>query len=183
VSGETSGAFDVRIGSVKVTGTYRFKFFWQGSMERDNGDYILYQGTGSVSDLEWRETHRDIPTGKISHIPASERSPEYRMTYLLREGDVLTFSAAFSPLVLNTPDHTSYTVWLPRSAENPSSGSPHRYNRDVIEGSNRLDVVEKQIYRDDHIMKDFVWKWRRNGAAGSQRHRVEMRLKISKFEK
>ena len=163
VSGEASGAFDIQIGTIRVTGTYRFNFSWEGSMERDNGDYILYQGTSGVSDMDWQETHRDIYTGKISRIPTSERSPEYQMTYLVREGDVLTFSGAFLPLVLNAPDHTSYTVWLPRGAESPTHGLPHRYNRDVIGGSNRLDVVEKQIYRKDHTTRKFVWRWRRNG--------------------
>ena len=183
ISGEVVGAFDLRIGPVQATGTYRFHFFWNGSMERDNGDYILYQGTGSVSDLEWNETHRDIPSGKLTRIPVSDRKPEFRTTYVLRDEENLVFSGAFSPLMLDMKNRTSISVWLPRGSEGPAGDQSERYNRDVVAGSNHLVLVERRIYAEDETVEDFSWEWRRSGPEGSQRHEVRMRFKVSKMKK
>jgi len=183
LTGEVNGTYDLRCGALQFTGSYRFHLEWRGAMERDNGDYILYQDSQRIRDMAWREFQYDLTTGRMQETPPGHREPGFKVGYVVREGEALAFALEMTPLLLGGADTGPCRVWLPRSAENSGRMAGRPYRLDVIEGSNRLEIPEKPCYSQESLEKTFTWTWRHRGPQGVQHHRIDLELRVNRREK
>jgi len=178
--------------SISVTGTYKFlknkelfyghysfSGLWQGAMERDNGDYILYQGNDRILDINWIEEHNQEKFDQTKSV-----KPKLKLNYVLRRGGEIHFDfETFSFLVPFENHRKKFSLILPRSAENDSINQKIQYNKDVFSGTNRIKLPENRIYDEPSIQKKFEWSWKRKKGELSSTHSVGIKLKIKKIAK
>ncbi|MCK4836863.1 MAG: hypothetical protein KAT17_09505 [Candidatus Aminicenantes bacterium] len=162
-----------------ISGSYQFRLFYQGAMERDNGDYILYQGESRVNILEWNEKVDD----KIISLN-NKLKPRIKLNYVIRKNKHIQVDFE-TYLTFKYFNHLgkAFKISLPCSAENHSIRPESRYNIFVKEGSNKISVPENRIYKQDDIHKVFRWDWEKIKSGKRQDHSVVLALKITKKKK
>ena len=172
VQGEYQKSRDQKL----VSGSYRFKLFYQAAMERDNGDYILYQGESRVNTFAWEE----VADGQIWNL-GKRLKPWIKLNYLIRKNRGI--HADFETyLTHNYFDGVGKTikVILPSSAENESIRPDSTYNNHITKGSNRISIPENLIYEKKESGKVFAWEWEKGKPGKKQRHSVVLTLKITR---
>jgi hypothetical protein len=69
---------------------------------------------------------------------------------------------------------------LPRSALNKTINHHDKYNKNVVNGSNKIQMREKPILKQTETEKEFQWQWQRKKNGLSNTHSVKVELKIVK---
>jgi hypothetical protein len=157
-----------------LSGRYRYRFLWRGSMERDNGDYILYQGDSELLFLEWHEAvqnqSRDL--GRLIR-------PEIFVNYVVRKDSKIHVDFNIRPSAPGSEKASGrMAIHFPQSAEHEIIDPSNRYNRWVGEGSNTVALIERQIYDRIDTEGEFGWEWRLKRPAGEHHHSVRVELKL-----
>lgn len=139
-------------------GEYRYSARWDGWLEKDEDDFIVYQ-TG-VRTLEWKITNEsgkgcpaEVTRGK--EIP---EEPELRLNFVSREGTDIFFEYEIS----------SISELLPLPAFSSDEGSAGRlYLKHVTQGTAIPSIPVSALKRPSYEKK-FNWQWRerRRGPAG-----------------
>lgn len=171
-----SGTYQLVANNEPFSGHYSFKGIWQGAMERDNGDYILYQGGHRVLTLDWVERYRKRQINQAGSV-----KPEVKLNYVLRSKGNLDFDfEIFSVLVPLETSKKKYNLILPRSAENDSIDRKNQYNKGVNSGANLLRLTEQRVYRERTVQKKIRWSWNRKLGDFTSEHSVDVVLLVKK---
>jgi hypothetical protein len=183
---EVSGRYEYRENpdsSEGISGHYTIILSAVGSLERDNGDYILYPGESRVVRVRWVESMGG-ESGRQVMDRSEQIKPELKFYYVLRRGSKIHLDfEVVSPWLAMERAAAYPDLLLPRSWENRLVHPGERYNKDIKEGSNRVCVPERPIYKREAVDDRFHWRWRRENLSASHDHRVDCRLKISRFKK
>lgn len=156
--------------TLPMTGRYQYRFFWQGSMERDNGDYVLYQGDSELLSLEWHEAVQN----RIQDL-SNLIKPEIFVNYVVRKGGKVhvDFNIRSVPSGAgNTGGRMAFH--FPQSAEHEVIDSSVRYNRWIEYGSNTIAIAEDRIYDLTETHGQFKWEWRLKRPDREHNHSVQV---------
>lgn len=177
ISASVSGNYRVDKNPLVLTGSYRFLFNCQGSIERDNGDYILYQGEKHIAGLNWIEER-----GGESFDLSQTMHPGFKLNYVIRREQVICLDFETFPVTAGGK-YLPIKIFLPCSDENGQINSRNRYNDRMVQGSNVIGVLEDRLYNVNRISEIFRWQWEKTERDGRQNHSVEFELKITRKNK
>jgi len=157
---KASGLYTIKEGKEPIQGKYFFLILWTGCMEEDMEDYIIYHETSKL--LEWKAQEKVDSSGKIEVLSEQNflAKPHFDFHYILRKGKELHFD--FQVESFYVPHHDKeyeLYLYLPASEENKMYPSEFSYNDYIINGSNRIFVVEKEIYAHQ-VEKTYQWSWK-----------------------
>jgi hypothetical protein len=168
------GEYRMTEEDLPLSGRYRYSFSWQGSMERDNGDYILYQGNSDRLSLQWHEALKNRSRDMSQLI-----KPEIHVNYVVRKGGSIHVDFNISPVSSGSKQSPmGMAIHFPQSAEHEIIDSSARYNRWIRQGSNSIALVEEQLYKQMETAGRFNWKWLRKRPSGEHNHSVQVDLRI-----
>lgn len=182
-----SGEYEYRNNINTSKGEYSFDVVLFASMERDNGDYLLYKGEKKIESISWKEVlYQKNESNKKVDLSKSI-SPVIELYYVMRREGKIHFDCAISSIPLPfASKKPAKKLILPRSAENEYINPKTQYNSGIVKGSNRVDVTETRIYQEKEISEVFNWSWQGARTAwplGSSSHSVELKLIIRRLEK
>jgi hypothetical protein len=160
-----------------ISGVYDFQLKWQGAMERDNGDYLIYQGEDSLVSLKWSESQNN----KIFDLCQTIK-PKSKLNYVVRKKNSIHFDFEIFSFI-TARGNASFEIILPCSAENGLINPQKKYNRGVVTGSNEIYVSEKHLYQEKRIFEKFQWEWKRKGKSHNQDHTVVLEIIITQNKK
>ncbi|MCU0288291.1 MAG: hypothetical protein MUF15_18090 [Acidobacteria bacterium] len=166
-----------------INGKYSFKIVSSASMEQDkSGDYILYQGSERIPVIDWQETSADKIGNNITTTDLSKTMmPGIHLNYVIKKNGKLFFDFDIffnAPIVDN--GHPFKGFLLPRSALNQSLDPKNKYNKNVCQGSNSVEVLEEVFLNQEEMVKTFTWQWQRKKTDFFNSHNVTVELKIIK---
>jgi hypothetical protein len=155
------GDYTVNGGGAPLAGRFTCRARWEGTIERDGDDFILYR-LGSET-LEWDLAEKAaLPMGEsLERAKETSEKPVLRLNYLLREGSDLRFDYDFREVSL--PLHSAsltFDLEFPRSAGRGSLSLPSDYADFVRRGESRLVIPSSDLERPA-AERTFVWEWRR----------------------
>lgn len=170
------GGYEISRDQKQITGHYRFGIYYQGATERDNGDYILYQGDSRLHSFQWHETagNRTVSLGR-------KVEPRIKLNYLVRKQQHIHIDFECYPVYthFNRIGGPSKII-LPSSAENQAIKPDSTYNRHVTAGSNQVRLPEAGMYSGPESEKVLTWEWRKGNSGNRQWHSVVLTLKITR---
>jgi hypothetical protein len=160
--------------NLPVNGRYQYRFFWRGSMERDNGDYILYQGDRELLSLIWHEAMQN----RIQDL-SSLIKPDIFVNYVVRkEGKLHVDFNIRSALSGAERTGSRMAIHFPQSAEHERIDSTVRYNRWIEKGSNEIAVAEDPIYSLAETNGQFKWDWCLKTPDRMHNHSVQVEFRL-----
>jgi hypothetical protein len=153
------GNYAVRDSGAAYDGDFLFRAEWEGAMERDEEDFILYHAKTETRAWEIREKASPAEGARTLTEKDAGAGPRLRVNYVLREGEriVLDFEAEG----IRVPLHESagkLDLPLPRSREHARDET--RYADSVCEGDNRVSFTESDLGKP-RCEKFFAWEWKR----------------------
>lgn len=181
-----AGEYEYRKDGNTAAGKYAFDILLAASMERDNGDYLLYKGGTRIEKISWDETRYDRNGVKKVFDLSEKIAPAAELYYVMRREGKIHFDYAISSIPLPFGvEKPALNLILPRSAENETINPKAQYNSGIVNGSNVVEVLEAKIYREKEMAKEFNWSWGRKGTKppASSSHKVKLKLKIKRLEK
>ena len=157
---KASGSYTIKEGKEPIRGVYSFILLWTGCMEQDMEDYLIYHETSRL--LKWEAQEKAESFGKIKLLSEKDFSgkPHFDFHYILRKGKELHFDFQVESFYIpQNQQQYEFYLYLPASEENKMYPSKFNYNDYIIKGSNRIFVVEKEIY-NHQIDKTYQWSWK-----------------------
>ncbi len=160
----------------KTTGQYSFTIVGTEGMERDNGDYLLYPGESDIASMDWVEIGVAGSGSRVTNVGHLVK-PAIKVNYVLREADWASFDFEISSawLDMERGELCRYLL-LPRSEENKMIHPKDNYNKDILEGDNRLRLKGKLLYKQNLTEGTARWRWERKEGSGRHEHTVECRI-------
>jgi len=139
-------------------GAFSGAWRWQGLMEPDEPDVILFHLETEV--LKWEVKEKDLVAGQErAALVSSSSPPRFRVGSFLRQADAFYLDFFLEPIAiplgLPAPPHR---LFLPASASQDLRWEQMRYNEYVSHGSNWVVVPAKEICGRDYE-KNFAWSW------------------------
>jgi hypothetical protein len=172
ITATVSGHYYAKENPLNLAGRYYFLISCLGSMERDNGDYILYQGEKNIIRSNWQEER-----GKENLDVSLAMHPEFKLHYVIRKEKEICFDFEIFPLQAGD-NYIPVKIVLPCSDENGRINLRSRYNHYILDGSNVIGIMENRLYRENRISQVFRWQWNRKQKNDRQDHAVELKLTI-----
>jgi hypothetical protein len=156
------GGYTLKGGNTPVSGEYTCRVRWEGSLETDGDDFLLYHFKTEI--LEWRLAERTARPGGESLLEEKDADvkPALRLNYVLKDGpDVeVDFDLMGIPVPLH-PSPVKVTLEFPSSElRRPLIAGPS-YIDFVTRGSNRI-VIPGSDLRRKAAERTFSWEWRRD---------------------
>jgi hypothetical protein len=166
------GNYTVREPGAGFTGDFVYKAHWEGAMETDGPDFLLYATKAEVQSWEIREKASLPGSTRILTQKDVPGEPRLRVTYILRQDQKLRLYFEVEGFVI--PLHTSpekYELVLPSSKEPAGLGSA--YDGSVKKGTNTLWIGEEDLAKAT-LEKSFAWEWKRQHWAARDRGTVQV---------
>ena len=182
-----NGEYEYRDAGSTAKGTYSFAIRSTASIERDNGDYLLYKGGVETEHIAWKETtYRKKQPGKEFDL-SRKISPVFELYYVMRREGKIYFDCAVASIPLPCgSEKPKVELFLPGSAENETINPRKKYNNGISRGTNVVEVTEARIYREKEIIKTFSWTWqgtKKTWPPFSNSHRAQLKLTIRRQAK
>ena len=165
------GTYSLRSGGAPITGEYTCRARWEGSLEVDGDDFLLYHTKTDI--LEWRLEEKTGRPGSETVLEEKDADdkPILRLNYVLK--DEPGVEVDFDFLGIPVPLHP-FPVKVP--LEFPSTNARRdllpelNYVNFISRGSNRV-VIPAADLRRPAAERKFSWEWRRarQVAAGTGR--------------
>lgn len=163
-----------------VCGSYVLVLSTCALLERDNGDFILFNLHECAQDdpqVNWRES---VETGgkRRTYCANDLIKPQLMTRFALREGgevrlDLLVSGAAATPGLADW----GKTLLFPRSHTGIGDESEKRYRRGILHGSNRLQWKEARMDRPGGTRGRIAWDW--GEGDGQWEHTQSVRVTFS----
>ena len=175
------GGYALKDGTPPVLGEYTCRARWEGRLEVDGDDFLLYHLKTEI--LEWGLSEKSARPGGESVLGEQDTAvqPSLRLNYVLRDGtDVeIDFSFMGIPVPLH-PSPVKVALEFPRSEARMILFPGSSYVDFVTRGSNRVVIPGSDLKRPA-AERTFSWEWRRDRriAAGpgtclvTERHAAE----------
>ena len=179
-----SGKYESSNNDLMFSGKYSFDIICKSSIERDNGDYICYKGHNKLSDIEWKEMiGKEFSNDKEEDI-SDKIKPQLKLNYIVRENGNIYFNFEISSVwVPYQAQNFSRRIILPRSAENEIASTKIKYKKYITKGSNKIELLDSNIYIKNKLQKNFKWKWRKKEPSWENQHTVNLKLYIERFNR
>lgn len=156
------GGYTLKGGSSPISGEYTCRARWEGSLERDGEDFLLYHLKTEI--LEWRLAERTSRPGGESVLGEKDTDvrPLLRLNYVLKDGpDVqLDFDLMGVPIPLH-PFPVKLALEFPSSEVERYLFPGSNYGDFVCQGSNRVVIPGSDLLRSA-AKRTFSWEWRRD---------------------
>jgi hypothetical protein len=155
------GEYTVRDLGTTFTGEFEFRAQWEGTMEQDGVDFLLYHTKTDVPHWEIREkAARPNPTRILTEKETAEK-PRLLVKYIMRQDRELRID--FEVEGIRIPLDASpekFDLILPRSKE--LSGEGASYCNSISKGSNLIAIGDDALDRG-RLERSFSWEWKRQG--------------------
>jgi hypothetical protein len=153
------GEYTVKEPETTYSGEFLYRAQWQGTMERDGPDFLLYYTTMEPQAWELREKASPPGTTRVLTEKETVERPRLRVNYVLRKGsDILfDFEVAGFPIPLN-PSAAKFDLVFPRSRER--AVAEDTYGQFVVKGKNMVSVDEQDLGKRP-LERAFSWEWKR----------------------
>jgi len=139
-----------------VEGVFRGHFLWQGLLEPDEPDIILYHW--QTETLSWEISEKEKREGKETNIPCSLK-PRFKVNAFLREGEVFWLDLLLEKEASTfSPSEFEPHLVLPASYLQNLVFNGLRYNDYLQAGSNKISIPVKEMSRPEY-RQSFSWKW------------------------
>jgi len=166
------GNYAVRNLETNYAGEFDFRAQWEGTMEQDGEDFLLYHTRTDSPHWEIREKgSRPDSTRTMTEKETAER-PRLRVNYIIRQDRELRF--AFEVEGIRIPLDSckeKFDLVLPRSKE--LSGTGAGYDDSISKGSNYIAIGDDALGRG-HLERSFSWEWRRQGWSPREKRAIFM---------
>ncbi len=152
------GSYFCRLEGRVIDGNFKAVFLWEGLMEPDEPDVILYHLSSRALLWEAKEKETDGFTSRETDF-SSHAPPRLAVKSLIRQDDylLLDFRVESLGIPLSWPQPL-YQLLLPSSSIPEQKQPGIRYNDYLDEGSNRLAIPVKEIARQVYE-ENFSWSW------------------------
>ena len=179
-----SGKYKSSNNDLMFSGKYSFSIICKANIERDNGDYICYKGHNKLSNIEWNEMiGKQFSNDKEQDI-SEKIKPQLKLNYIVRENGYICFNFEIpSVWVPYEAQNFSRRILLPRSAENEIVSPKIKYKKYIISGSNKIELLDSNIYIKNKLQKKFKWKWAKKEPTWENQHTVNLKLYVERFNK
>jgi hypothetical protein len=182
----TQGEYRLEAREGKFSGSYTFAVRWQGSMERDDHDYLLYPLDCDLRAWDAQETAS--ASNAVTFFTTSDfrDRPSFTFNYIFHPGQELHLDFRVNGITIPQAENPDMTLLLfPASAENNQQGDEISYNNFVTKGSNRIALEETEIY-EGRLKRAYSWTWKNQRWTLKQQqtiftshsHEVEVKLTI-----
>jgi hypothetical protein len=155
------GEYSIQGGEAPLHGEFTCRARWEGSIEKDGSDFLLYRL--KTEALEWSLVEKAaVPKGEslLVALETAEK-PFLRLNYVLLEGSDLRFDYEFNEVSI--PLHDSlmkFDLEFPRTTRPGVASLGSGYGDFVRRGSNRVIIPDSDLERGVAERK-FSWNWRR----------------------
>lgn len=155
------GTYLIKEEGSGTEGKFSFSAGWQGLMEADDDDFIIYHRDPVA--LEWHISEKSDIDGQpvIITETSSAVSPKMIVYHILRIQDSLHFS--FEVSGLNVPLRISQKknpLPLPNYFPLQRTQPVRDYDKFIIRGSNNV-VIPLEAISNRRFEKTFVWEWKK----------------------
>lgn len=187
----TDGEFKLDEGGPSTVGHYSFTVQWAGWLEKDDHDYVLYRLDCRLCDWEAQETFFLPEATRVLTTNDFPDKPGFSLKYLIRVGDKLNLDFLVDGIAVpQAYSDDPFPLLLPSSAQNDQKKSEINYNDCVIKGSNRVEVLESEIYSGP-VTRAYTWTWKnqqwvlkqQRTVFTSQSHRTKVNVTIVPHQK
>lgn len=139
-----------------VEGTFRGHFLWQGLLEPDEPDIILYHW--QTETLSWEISEKEKKGGKETNVPCCLK-PWFKVNAFLREGEVFWLDLLLEKEAsIFSPSEFESQLILPASSIRNLVVNGLRYNDYLRAGSNKISIPVKEMASPEY-RQSFSWKW------------------------
>ncbi len=163
VSLTVEGTYTIQDIGTTYSGDFTYVVQWDGSMERDGNDFLLYHT--ATRDLVWKIREEVSPRSESCFVTEKDAKarPSFELSYILREGEFLevAFKVNGFPVPLSS-SQGMFELFLPRSGEHVRDRSSLPYKNFISKGSNLISIREKGLEKKSQ-KNSFAWEWKRRG--------------------
>ena len=153
------GEYTVKVGGATFSGEYAYGALWEGTMEKDGQDFLLYHIRTEPQKWEVREKATQANAVRTLTEKDITAKPALQMKYILREGGELVFDFDVTgiPIPL-APAAEKFDLVLPCSRGHTDQGAV--YSLFLARGDNRVAVPDDRLERRSDE-RSFSWEWKR----------------------
>ena len=168
-----------------LKGEFVYETAWNGVLEKDGEDFILYHGR--LEPLAWQIEEKDAAGGDCRPLDetALPKRPEFRMIYLLGEDKLLRIYFTVDGFRVPIRDSVEkFDLVFPASKRESEDDSD--YKDSIVKGSNDISFERSGLHRGP-LQRSFLWKWKRyfpttvqgSSLVMSEMHEVEVLIDIT----
>ena len=153
------GTYVVKDPEKAFAGEFTYKVVWEGTMERDGQDFLLYHAKTDVQDWAVREKATLPGSSRVLNEKDVPVQPRIQLNYILRQEEDLRFDfevKGFQVPLGASPE--KFELVLPSSREDSEEGAD--YSASVAKGTNRIRIAEDGLEKAS-LEKSFAWDWKR----------------------
>lgn len=155
----SNGEYLTKEKKTEYLGQYSYSLQWTGSMEPDEGDFIIYHEHSEL--LRWEAQEKAQSPNSTVTLSSDDflEKPSFKFNCLLQREGKIHFD--FLIKGISVPQNESkhkFNLILPVSKENTSQFSTENYNPHVYKGSNKILLNKEDIFNDS-VKKRFAWSW------------------------
>lgn len=155
------GDYTVRNLETTCVGEFDFRAQWEGTMEQDGDDFLLYHVKTDAPRWEIREKAVRPGTARILSERETAEKPRLRVHYIMRQDRELRFEFEVEGIRIPLdPSAEKSDLVLPRSKE--LSGAGAGYGDSISKGSNLIAIGDDALDRG-RFERSFSWEWKRQG--------------------
>ena len=180
------GTYVVKDPERAFAGDFTYKALWEGTVERDGEDFLLYHIKTDVQDWALREKATLPGSSRILTEKDVPEEPRIQLNYILRQEEDLRFDFEVKGFQVPLgPSPEKFELVLPSSREDSEEGAA--YAASIAKGTNRIRIAEEGLEKAS-LEKSFAWDWKRqqwavrgNGAVQvSGSHKVTVVITIAR---
>jgi len=162
LSTTVKGGYALKGGGAPISGEYTCRARWEGSLEMNGDDFLLYHLRTEI--LEWRLSEKTARPGGESVLGEKDTNhrPALLLNYVLKDGlEVrLDFDLMGIPIPLH-PFPVKIALEFPRSELEKYLFPGSNYVDFVTRGSSRIVIPGSDLLRST-AHRTFSWEWRRD---------------------
>jgi hypothetical protein len=163
-------------------GKYRCILNARAGLERDNGDYILYQlekREGDDSEVVWTEWNGEPGTEQACSLDDCVH-PQMEVRFALREQGkvVLDFLVGAD---VQTPglERLKRKFTWPRGFTAAGGDPEERYRQGIYQGSNRVEWLESAMKQSPGVQGERNWSWKEVHTSWTHTQRVQLSFLVA----
>lgn len=181
----SNGEYLTKEKKTEYLGQYAYSIQWTGSMEPDEGDFIIYHEHSQL--LRWDAQEKAQSPNSAETLSSDDflEKPSFKFNCLLQREKKIHFDFLINGISIpQNESKNKFNLILPASKENTSQYSTKNYNPHVYKGSNKILLNKEDIFNDS-VKKKFAWSWQhrigdrqKTPVYLSQSHDVEVDISI-----
>jgi hypothetical protein len=155
------GDYTVKCLETTCAGEFELRAQWEGAMEQDGVDFLLYHTRTDVPHWEVREKAARPNATRILTEKETVERPRLRVNYIMRQDRELRFDFEVEGIRIPLDSFPEkFDLVLPRSKE--LSGEGAGYCDSISKGNNLITIGDDALDRG-RLERSFSWEWKRQG--------------------